>query len=41
MISQDRYQLTMEIISAAKVKNSQKQKYNKDWMLLWLLFQIR
>jgi len=34
-------QLITEIISVAKVKNPKNRKYNENWMLLCLLFQIR
>jgi len=40
-ISHGQYQLITEIISAAKVKNPRNRKYNENWMLLCLLFQIR
>lgn len=40
-ISKCQTELIREIFSAAKVKNSKSRRYNENWMLLCLLFQIR
>ena len=40
-ISKCQSELIHEIFSAARLKNAKNRKYNENWMLLCLLFQIR
>lgn len=40
-ISKGQSELIKEIIMAAKVKNTKSRRYNENWMLLCMLFQIR
>lgn len=39
--NQGQCEIVKEIYSAAKVKNPKNRRYNENWMLLCLLFQIR
>jgi len=39
-ISKCQSELIQEIFSAARLKNAKNRKYNENWMLLCLLFQI-
>jgi len=40
-ISKCQSELIQETFSAAKLKNAKNRKYNENWMLLSLIFQIR
>lgn len=40
-ISQVQSEMIKEIYSATKVKNPKNRRYNENWMMLCLLFQIR
>uniref|UniRef100_A0A2S2PCZ3 Uncharacterized protein n=1 Tax=Schizaphis graminum TaxID=13262 RepID=A0A2S2PCZ3_SCHGA len=40
-ISKEQSELIKEIVMAAKVKNTKSRRYNENWMLLCMLFQIR
>lgn len=40
-ISKCQSELIQEIFAAAKLKNPKNRKYNENWMLLCLMFQIR
>lgn len=40
-ISKGQSELIKEIVMAAKVKNTKSRRYNENWMLLCMLFQIR
>jgi len=40
-ITKGQSELVKEIFSAAKVKNSKNRRYNENWVILCLLFQIR
>lgn len=40
-VSQGQSELIKEIFAAAKFKNPKSRRYNENWMLLCLMFQIR
>lgn len=40
-ISKCQSELIQEIFSAARLKNAKNRKYNENWILLCLLYQIR
>jgi len=40
-VSQGQSELIKEIFAAAKFKNPKSRRYNENWMLLCLMFEIR